>query len=140
MKKLIFVASLFASTVYAQDCANLASQAPASMALKAETFPDSPAIAAVGNVPALPALKAHCKLNGQIRERVGVSEKGEPRKFHIGFELRLPVDWNGRLLYQGGGGNDGIVRPAIGPQATGDVLALNRGFAVVTTDAGHQGP
>ena len=137
---LMLIAIMLGSNASAQDCANLASQAPASMALKAETFPDSPAIAAVGNVPALPALKAHCKLNGQIRERVGVSEKGEPRKFYIGFELRLPVDWNGRLLYQGGGGNDGIVRPAIGPQATEDVLALNRGFAVVTTDAGHQGP
>ncbi|MFM2083753.1 MAG: hypothetical protein RLY95_571 [Pseudomonadota bacterium] len=137
---LMLVAIMLGSNASAQDCANLASQAPASMALKAEIFPDSPAIAAVGNVPAMPALKAHCKLNGQMRERVGVSEKGEPRKFYIGFELRLPVDWNGRLLYQGGGGNDGIVRPAIGPQATGDVPALNRGFAVVTTDAGHQGP
>jgi hypothetical protein len=114
---LMLVAIMLGSNASAQDCANLASQAPASMALKAEIFPDSPAIAAVGNVPAMPALKAHCKLNGQMRERVGVSEKGEPRKFYIGFELRLPVDWNGRLLYQGGGGNDGIVRPAIGPQA-----------------------
>jgi pimeloyl-ACP methyl ester carboxylesterase len=53
--------------------------------------------------------------------------------------LRLPADWNGRLLYQGGGGNDGTVRPAVGPQAAPG-YALNRGFAVVTTDAGHQGP
>jgi pimeloyl-ACP methyl ester carboxylesterase len=127
-------------TAEAQDCTSFAAQAPASMALKAEIWPDSPAIPAAGNVPAVPALKAHCKLTGQMRERVGVSEKGEPRKFYIGFELRLPADWNGRLLYQGGGGNDGVVRPAYGPQATGDVLALNRGFAVVTTDAGHQGP
>jgi feruloyl esterase len=53
--------------------------------------------------------------------------------------MRLPTTWNGRFLYQGGGGNDGVVRPAIGPQAT-PVFALNKGFAVVTTDAGHQGP
>ena len=53
--------------------------------------------------------------------------------------MRLPAQWNGRLLYQGGGGNDGIIRPAVGPQAAPG-YALNRGFAVVTTDAGHQGP
>lgn len=82
-----------------------------------------------------PALAAHCKVTGRMNERVGVG--GKP--FHTGFELRLPSQWNGRFLYQGGGGNDGILRPAVGPQAAPG-YALNRGFAVVTTDAGHQGP
>jgi feruloyl esterase len=81
-----------------------------------------------------PPLAAHCKLSGRMAERTGVD--GKP--YHIGFEVRLPAAWNGRLLYQGGGGNDGVVRPAIGPQAAPG-YALNRGFAVVTTDAGHQG-
>lgn len=133
-------ALLFAAQSLAQDCTSFASQAPAGVVLKAEALAASVGSVASGNTPAQPALSAHCKLTGQMRERVGVGEKGEARKFYIGFELRLPTDWNGRLLYQGGGGNDGVVRPAIGPQATGDVLALNRGFAVVTTDAGHQGP
>ena len=70
-----------------------------------------------------------------MAERTGID--GKP--YHIGFELRLPLQWNGRLLYQGGGGNDGVIRPAVGPQAAPG-YALNRGFAVVTTDAGHQGP
>ncbi|MBC5785681.1 tannase/feruloyl esterase family alpha/beta hydrolase [Ramlibacter sp. USB13] len=82
-----------------------------------------------------PLLAAHCRLQGRMNERVGVD--GKP--YHIGFELRLPANWNGRFLYQGGGGNDGIIRPAVGPQAAPG-YALNRGFAVVTTDAGHQGP
>lgn len=85
-------------------------------------------------VSAGPTLAAHCKVTGRMNERTGVG--GKP--FHTGFELRLPAQWNGRLLYQGGGGNDGILRPAIGPQAAPG-YALNRGFAVVTTDAGHQG-
>ncbi|MFM2403529.1 MAG: hypothetical protein RL223_1409 [Pseudomonadota bacterium] len=83
-----------------------------------------------------PWLVAHCRLSGRLAERTG--QDGKP--YHIGFELRLPAAWNGRLLYQGGGGNDGVVRPAIGPQATADQPALNRGYAVVTTDAGHQTP
>jgi feruloyl esterase len=83
-----------------------------------------------------PMLAAHCKVNGRMNERIGVGG----RAFHTGFELRLPEQWNGRFLYQGGGGNDGVVRAAIGPQAVHPGYALNRGFAVVTTDAGHQGP
>ena len=110
----------------AQDCASIAAQAPAGVALKAEALADSPAIAAVGNAPAMPALKAHCKLSGQMRERVGMSEKGEPRKFYIGFELRLPADWNGRLLYQGGGGNDGVVRTAMSRLAADGWLERNK--------------
>ena len=56
------------------------------------------------------------------------------------FELRLPTTWSGRFLYQGGGGNDGTVAPAVG-RNTGSFpdTGLQRGFAVVTTDAGHQG-
>lgn len=79
-------------------------------------------------------LVEHCRVTGSMNPRTG--SDGKP--YAIGFELRLPTDWNGRFLFQGGGGNDGVVRPAIGPQAT-PTYALNRGFAVVTTDAGHQG-
>jgi pimeloyl-ACP methyl ester carboxylesterase len=114
--------------VHAQDCAGLPAKAPAGVTLAAET------------VPAQNILPAFCKVTGKMNERVGVNGKGEAQPYHIGFELRLPANWNGRLLYQGGGGNDGVVRPAIGPQATADKPALSRGFAVVTTDAGHQGP
>jgi feruloyl esterase len=82
-----------------------------------------------------PLLAAHCRIQARMNERTGID--GKP--YHIGFELRLPAQWNGRFLYQGGGGNDGVIRPAVGPQAAPG-YALNRGFAVVTTDAGHQGP
>ena len=62
------------------------------------------------------------------------------RPYETRFELRLPSEWSGRFFYQGGGGNDGTVAAAIG-RNTGafNGPALTRGFAVVTTDAGHQG-
>ncbi len=85
------------------------------------------------------ALPEHCKVQGRIDERTGAD--GKP--YHTGFELRLPSAWNGRFFYQGGGGNDGIINPAIGRNtgATGfRDNGLTRGFAVVTTDAGHQSP
>jgi feruloyl esterase len=117
----------------ANPCAEFAARAPAGISLQAE------AVAADTQRPpgqtAGPQLTAHCRLAGKMGERMG--QDGKP--YHTGFELRLPAQWNGRLLYQGGGGNDGVVRPAVGPQAAPG-YALNRGFAVVTTDAGHQGP
>ena len=115
------------------DCAGFSSQAPVGVVLQTEV------VAADSTRPpgatAGPMLAGHCRITGRMAERTG--QDGKP--YHIGFELRLPVQWNGRFLYQGGGGNDGVVRPAVGPQAAPG-YALNRGFAVVTTDAGHQGP
>lgn len=67
-----------------------------------------------------------CVVRGQIDRRTGVDGK----TYYIGFELRLPDKWQGRFLFSGGGGMDGFIRPAVN--------GLDRGFAVVTTDAGHQ--
>src|SRR5579862_8387638 len=81
-------------------------------------------------------LPPHCQVRGAIDKRVGFG--GKP--FSIGFELRLPVTWDKRFLFQGGGGMDGAVRPALGPASgTNTNPALARGFAVVSTDAGHTG-
>jgi feruloyl esterase len=79
-------------------------------------------------------LPEHCLVRGMLEPRTGVGGKS----FGIGFEIRLPTAWNGRFLFQGGGGLDGVVTPAIGMAGAGPP-ALARGFAVVSTDAGHQG-
>ena len=59
-------------------------------------------------------------------------------RYGTGIELRLPAAWNGRLLFQGGGGLNGVLNPALGPVA-GHPSALVRGFAVVSSDGGHRG-
>ncbi len=126
---------LVSGTAAAQpsQCASFAANAPLGMRLETQTIADN--TARPPGQQAGPLLTGHCRISGQMGHRTGID--GKP--YHIGFELRLPTQWNGRLLYQGGGGNDGVVRPAVGPQAAPG-YALNRGFAVVTTDAGHQGP
>lgn len=58
--------------------------------------------------------------------------------FGTGIELRLPLDWNGRMLFQGGGGLNGALTPALG-SVSGFQSALTRGFAVISTDGGHRG-
>jgi len=50
----------------------------------------------------------------------------------------LGAEWNGRLLFQGGGGLNGSVAPPLGRTGRSGA-ALARGFAVVTTDTGHRG-
>jgi hypothetical protein len=79
------------------------------------------------------ALPAHCVVRGEVNQHTGADGKS----YGDTFELRMPNDWNGRLLFQGGGGLDGVVQPAIGPGGTFDRPALLRGYAVVTTDGGH---
>jgi feruloyl esterase len=77
---------------------------------------------------------AHCRVLGAMQERTGAN--GMP--LAIGFEMRLPQDWNGRLWYQANGGIDGNVVPATGSVGGGPVTnALSQGFAVVSSDAGH---
>jgi feruloyl esterase len=60
-------------------------------------------------------------------------------EYAIRFVLALPDDWNGRFLFQGGGGLNGNVAPPLGAQAAGATPGLARGFAVVSNDTGHRG-
>lgn len=83
---------------------------------------------------ALSSLSGHCKIQGNINKRIGIDGKA----YAIGFELRLPQQWNSRFFFQGGGGTDGRLMPATGRLAFGSSdNGLARGFAVVSTDAGH---
>ena len=77
----------------------------------------------------------HCHVEAALDRRIGVNGK----EYFIGFAINLPENWNGRFLFQGGGGLNGSVEEPLGNQATGAVSALEKGFAVVTSDSGHQG-
>jgi hypothetical protein len=80
------------------------------------------------------AVGEHCLVKGAMNERVGVGGM----KLAIGFEMRLPKAWNGRFWYQANGGIDGSVVPAAGLIGGGPVTsALSQGFAVISSDAGH---
>ncbi|HXW62938.1 MAG TPA: DUF6351 family protein [Candidatus Acidoferrales bacterium] len=81
------------------------------------------------------AIGSYCRADGAIDARTGFDNK----PYAIGFAIALPDHWNGRFLFQGGGGLNGSVSPPLGAQAAADVPALARGFAVVSTDTGHKG-
>jgi predicted esterase len=80
----------------------------------------------------------HCQVTGFMNRRVSPVDG---QTYAIGFEMRLPLDWNGRFLYQGNGGTDGVVVTADGGSSlgSGGMLrnGLQQGFAVISSDAGH---
>ncbi len=79
------------------------------------------------------ALPDHCQVQGIINKRTGTD--GFP--YGDGFEVRLPVQWNGRFMFQGGGGTEGAVPPAIGVAGTLSPT-LSHGWAVASQDGGHE--
>ncbi len=79
---------------------------------------------------------AHCLVQATLNARSGP----DGRRLGIGFEMRLPVAWNQRLLHHGDGGDAaaGSVSAPF-PPAWGDLAvlatdALSRGFAVFRVD------
>lgn len=81
----------------------------------------------------------HCVIDGEIGARTGADGK----HYGIKFQLRLPANWNKRFLFQGGGGVDGFVAPAVGNipvRSSTATPALMRGYAVVSMDGGHPTP
>jgi feruloyl esterase len=102
---------------------------------QAESVPAGPTPAPPYGAPLAGTVPAHCRASGVIDERIGRNG----RAYAIGFAIALPEKWNGRFLFQGGGGFNGSITPPIGWQATGREVALARGFAVVSTDSGHKG-
>lgn len=106
---------------------------------KAEAIPESPP-GTVRISPAFPGtigvtVPSFCRVDGVIDRRTGVD--GKP--YGIRFALGLPDSWNGRFVFQGGGGLNGSVATPLGATAAGRTPALARGFAVVDTDSGHEG-
>ncbi|HEX9264765.1 MAG TPA: tannase/feruloyl esterase family alpha/beta hydrolase, partial [Candidatus Binatia bacterium] len=80
-------------------------------------------------------LPDHCQIQGVINQRIGID--GYP--YGDRFEVRLPSPalWNGRFMFQGGGGTEGSVPAATGSAGTLSP-ALAHGWAVASQDGGHE--
>jgi len=139
--------ALFAATLFQPVTVSAAAPAVADCAaLQGLAAPDfvihEARLVAAGPAPGFQAandppaeLPEHCLMRATLSPRTGTH--GE--SFGIGFELRLPVAWNGRFLFEGGAGMDGLPFPAYGSlYGRLSPNALSRGFAVVRTDSGHR--
>jgi feruloyl esterase len=83
------------------------------------------------------SVDAHCVVKGEMYRRTSPQDG---KQYAIGFEMRLPNAWNGRFYYQANGGIDGSVATAQGGGGPVPTTALQQGFAVISSDAGHSGP
>ena len=89
--------------------------------------------------PATATTPEHCQVQGTIEgDRPGFGPTpGDSttaslnQTYAIRWLLRLPVNWNGRFYFAGGGGTNGNLGDALGGGA------LAQGYAVVSQDAGH---
>jgi Tannase and feruloyl esterase len=144
-KTLAISAALLAAPVHAQQPPAGSAPDPkhctALQALAAQGYQiDTADWVAAGRMPSGPAgatveVPAHCLFRATFDARPsGI----EGMRYGTSIELRLPANWNQRLLFQGGGGLNGVLLPAMG-NVGGFTSALNRGFAVVSTDSGHRG-
>ncbi|HET6600148.1 MAG TPA: tannase/feruloyl esterase family alpha/beta hydrolase [Burkholderiaceae bacterium] len=120
------------------SCADLATRISFANTTITAATPIAAGTLTVGGNP----VPAHCQVTGTMYPRVSAVDGNN---YAIGFEMRLPNAWNGRFFYQANGGIDGSVATATGAVNGGAGLtnALNMGFAVISSDAGHvasQGP
>jgi feruloyl esterase len=87
---------------------------------KLESLPQLPDVT-ISSVTQETVLVPHCKVEGVIGPE-------------IHFELLLPEKWNGKFVMGGGGGFVGLV-----VNSALSYGALQKGYATVGTDTGHQG-
>lgn len=85
-------------------------------------------------------LPEHCQIQGILQSRTGVSGPfSTPQAYGTTFEVRLPTVWNGRYMFQGGGGTEGSLPAATGSQTgTAGFPELRNGWAVASQNGGHQ--
>ncbi len=133
----IFVAALTQppSQKPAKRCSSLAEmKIENTVIFSAKEVPEGTSLGSIGPVP-IPSQPTHCLVEGEINKHTGP----DGNEYGDKFQLRLPDSWSGRFLFQAGGGLDGVVNPAVGPARPGFKSALARGYAVVSTDGGHEG-
>jgi pimeloyl-ACP methyl ester carboxylesterase len=119
----------FVSAVHAAGAAPVSCAALASLKPQGTPFE----IVKAEVIPAAGALPAHCRVEGVMDKRTG--RDGKP--YAIRFAVSLPDEWNGRFMYQGGGGLNGTLAPPLGNRFSGDTSSLAQGFAIASTDSGH---
>ena len=137
----LVVTAACGSTALAEDfksvCEQLVRGLPeAGRVTEATSLPAGPvALPAPGPSGAAAPAPDHRLVRGKINERTGID--GKP--YAIGYEICLPANWNGKFLFEGGGGSDGVLRPALDVIPFGALKpnALSAGYVAATTDAGH---
>ena len=117
------------------SCASLATLSAAGFPVP-NTVIDS-ATDTAANTPTT-GLPERCIVNGHINKHTSPVDNCT---YQIAFQVQLPLSaaWNGRFMFQGGGGTEGSVPTATGTDSGsgGGNYGIENGFAVASQNGGH---
>ncbi|HLK80969.1 MAG TPA: tannase/feruloyl esterase family alpha/beta hydrolase [Xanthobacteraceae bacterium] len=117
-----------ATPVTPTPCASLA-------ALPASGFPvPNTVITSAVDTPAANGLPQRCIVSGYVNRHISPVDQCQ---YVDGFQLQLPANWNGRFMFQGGGGTEGAVPTATGGISGNSTFGIVNGYAVATQNGGH---
>jgi len=120
-----------------------ASSCAALMSLSPSGFPvPNTVITSAVDTPASTtpvALPERCIVNGYVNQHISPVDNCE---YQDTFQVQLPLAaaWNGRFMFQGGGGTEGSVPTATGTDSgsAGSNFGITNGYAVASQDGGHE--
>jgi hypothetical protein len=131
------------ATLPAMACASLAALSgfpvQASGSIGGTTITSAALVAATATLP------AYCRVQGTIQDRLGVAGVAgtvsyrSAQPYATRFDVRLPTAWNGRYMFQGGGGTEGGTPNASGAltNGTNGVSMLVNGYVIAAQNGGH---
>jgi hypothetical protein len=109
-------------------CANLAT-------LPASGFPvPNTVITSAVDTPAANGLPQRCIVSGYVNRHISPVDQCQ---YADAFQVQLPANWNGRFMFQGGGGTEGSVPTASGSISGSSTFGIVNGYAVATQNGGH---
>jgi feruloyl esterase len=82
-------------------------------------------------------LPERCIINGFVNNHISPFDQCQYQNvFQV--QLPLPANWNGRFMFQGGGGTEGSVPAATGTiGGTTGITEISNGYAVASQNGGH---
>jgi Tannase and feruloyl esterase len=94
------------------------------------------AITSAVDTPAGSGLPARCIVTGTVNPHTSPADNCH---YVIGFQVQLPVPaaWNGRFMFQGGGGTEGNTPNATGSTSLSNTFGIVNGYAVASQNGGH---
>lgn len=97
--------------------------------------PNTVIISAV-DTPATSTLPERCIVTGTVNQHISPVDNCQ---YVIGFQVQLPLtaNWNGRFMFQGGGGTEGSTPTATGTTSLSNTFGIVNGYAVASQNGGH---
>jgi hypothetical protein len=119
-----------ARPVTPRPCAGLALLPPSDFPV-----PNTVITSAV-DTPAGGGLPERCIITGFVNQHISPVDNCQ---YVDGFQVQLPLpsNWNGRFMFQGGGGTEGSVPNATGSTSLSSTFGIVNGYAVASQNGGH---